>query len=113
MYRDGEVLAVYELAAGFKSLAGCANACLLDWRIDSTSKQSETTPTTDIWNPSSTAITPFRECEAFNFNIDTGKCTLLSGQTSLKLTRSDNYWSGSLICSDLTDIQDWATQVVA
>ena len=58
-------------------------------------------------------ITPFRECEAFNFNIDTGKCTLLSGQTSLKLTRSDNYWSGSLICSDLTDIQDWATQVVA
>ncbi|WPT12212.1 hypothetical protein PSENEW3n2_00003870 [Picochlorum sp. SENEW3] len=117
MYRDGDVLAVYELSAPYQSLAGCANACLLDWRMDSSDNQTQTTPAYDAtdspWSPSTTAIEPIRECEYFNFNIDTGKCTLISGQTSTQLTSSDNYWSGKLICTDLDNIQDWAEQVVA
>lgn len=111
MYRDGDVLAVYDLQDRQKSLAGCANACLLDWRVDN--NQTNITIATDAWWNPTDISEPFRECEAFNFNIDTGKCTILSGQTYAGLTSSDNFWSGKLVCDDLTSIQDWAEQVVS
>lgn len=113
MYRDGDVLAVYQLDDKYKSLAGCANACLLDWRKSSLTNQTQVTKSEIEWNPSTTDIDPIRECEYFNFNIDNGKCTLISAQTSTQLTSSDNYWSGKLLCADIDDIQDWAEQVVA
>ncbi len=113
MYRDGDVLAVYQLDDRYKSLAGCANACLLDWTMSDKTNQTITVKARTDWNPSTTDIVPTRECEYFNFNIDNGKCTLISGQTSTQLTSSDNYWSGKLICTDLENIQDWAEQVVA
>lgn len=112
MYRDGDVLAVYQLASPFKSLAGCANACLLDWKMELTN-ETQTLANTVAWSPSSDDIKPKRECEYFNFNIDDGTCTLISAQTSTQLTSSDRYWSGNLLCADLGDIQDWAEQVVA
>eukprot|EP00889_Picochlorum_renovo_P007991 jgi/Picre1/35021/NNA_002486.t1 len=119
MYRDGDVLAVYELEVGHQSLAGCADACLLDWRTSGnqtigTDVEGDDA-TDDPWG-SVNITTPFRECEAFNFNINNGKCTILSGQSYLQLTSSDNYWSGKLVCDDLdtTDpIQDLAEQIVA
>ncbi|WPT12211.1 hypothetical protein PSENEW3n2_00003869 [Picochlorum sp. SENEW3] len=113
MYRDGDVLEVYELRDRYRSLAGCANACLLDWAMNKKLNQTKAITEGTDWNPSKTEIDPIRECEYFNFNIDTGKCTLISGQTSTQLTSSDNYWSGKLICADLDNIQDWAEQVVA
>jgi hypothetical protein len=117
MFRDGDILAVYTLASGYKSLAGCANACLLDWRIDATTLESKNTTAYDSltmnWSPSTSTIAPFRECEAFNFNPKTGKCTILSGRSYLQLTRSDNYYSGKVVCADPADIDNWAEQVVA
>jgi hypothetical protein len=112
MYRDGDVLAVYQLRSPFTSLAGCANACLLDWKMES-SNETVVLASSVAWSPSSDDIVPKRECEYFNFNIDNGKCTLISGQTSAQLTSSDRYWSGNLLCADLDNIQDWAEQVVA
>ena len=118
MYRDGDVLAVYQLQNEHQSLAGCADACLLDWKVGTDNQANGTvTATTDTWAPVNTTEV-FRECEAFNFNINTGKCTLISGQTYAQLTSSDNYWSGKLVCDDLPGsgvnaTQDWAEQVVA
>ena len=111
MYRDGEIIQTLTLPAVARSLAGCASACLLDWRVDPTNdNQTVSTTIKDDTNPFT--VTPARECEAFNFNSATGVCYLLSGQTYLRLTRSDKFWSGSVICKDIQSVQDWATGVV-
>lgn len=114
MYRDGEIIAIYTLnRPGFKSLAGCANACLLDWAVDTDGQAATVDCTYFATCPMNTGtIQATRECEAFNFNIDTGECYLLSGQTSSRLTRSDNFWSGTIVCGDMTTVDDWANDVV-
>ena len=112
MYRDGEIIQTLTLPPVARSLAGCASACLLDWRVDTdTTNQTVSTIIYDDNTPAFT-VSPTRECEAFNFNSDTGVCYLLSGQTYLRLTRSDKFWSGSVICKDINSVQDWATGVV-
>ena len=117
MYRDGDIIAVLTLRDAEKNLAACANACLLDWRLDDDGEPHDTPKydgSLNTINPSSThGITATRECEAFNFNVDTGACYLISGQTSSQLTRSDNFWSGKIVCQDISSVDDWAAQVVA
>ena len=111
MYRDGEIIQTLTLPPVARSLAGCASACLLDWRVDTSNGNQTVSTTIDDSNVSFT-VNPVRECEAFNFNSATGVCYLLSGQTYLRLTRSDKFWSGSVICKDIQSVQDWATGVV-
>ena len=117
MYRDGDIIAVHILDEKNKNLAACANACLLDWRLDDDGEPHDTLKSDgslNTKNPSSSPkIIATRECEAFNFNVDTGACYLISGQTSSQLTRSDNFWSGKVVCQDITNVDDWALQVVA
>jgi len=118
MYRDGEIIAIYQLDAttGWSSLAGCANACLLDWRVDAVNQASDTDCSdTTVTCPTglSTNITATRQCENFMFNIDTGVCYLLSAESYSRFTSSDNFWSGHLVCADITSIDDWAQGVVA
>lgn len=112
MYRDADILAVYTLKNDRRSLAGCADACLLDWRSGNNQTNGTDADTSENWAPVN-ITEPYRECEAFNFNIDTGICYILSGQTYAQLTSSDNFWSGKLVCDDLTTVDDWAGQVVA
>ena len=118
MYRDGDVIAVYKLdRPGHGSLAGCANACLLNWRLTDDSRQALDTDCSLAENShcpmTSGVIVADRKCEAFMFNRQTSVCTLLSASQSLMTTQSSNFWSGKLICEDMTSVDDWAEGVVS
>lgn len=115
MYRDGKIIAVYVLdRPGHRSLAGCANACLLNWRLQDNGHPGDTECSTDIHCPMSAGIIiSDRRCEAFMFNSDSSKCYLLSGEGTLRLQSSRKYWSGKIICQDMSSIDDWAGGVVS
>eukprot|EP00889_Picochlorum_renovo_P006938 jgi/Picre1/33968/NNA_001445.t1 len=116
MYRDGDIIAVYKLnRPGHSSLAGCADACLLNWRLTDDESQALDTDcsVSDHCPMTSGILVADRKCEAFMFNRITGVCTLLSAKESLKLTRSSNFWSGKLICEDMSSLDDWAQGVVS
>eukprot|EP00889_Picochlorum_renovo_P002052 jgi/Picre1/29082/NNA_004475.t1 len=113
MYRDGDIIAVYTLdRPGHGSLAGCADACLLNWRLTDDETQALDTDCSANGNshcPMTTGlIVADRKCEAFMFNRLTGVCSLLSGEGSMRLTGSSNFWSGKLICDDMSSVDDWA-----
>ncbi|WPT11885.1 hypothetical protein PSENEW3n2_00005385 [Picochlorum sp. SENEW3] len=118
MYRDGDVIAIYKLdRPGHGSLAGCADACLLNWRLtDDTSQALDTDcslQTNSHCPMTSGVIVADRKCEAFMFNRQTSVCTLLSAEQSMTLTRSSNFWSGKVVCEDMTSVDDWAEGVVS
>jgi len=116
MYRDGDIIAVYKLdRPGHSSLAGCADACLLNWRLTlDTSQALDTDCSVSDHCPMTTGIlVADRKCEAFMFNRNTGVCTLLSAEQSTKLVRSSKFWSGKLICEDMTSVDDWAQGVIS
>lgn len=62
---------------------------------------------------SSGTLSATRECEKLMFNIDTGICYLLSDQEDSLYSLSHKYWSGYLVCRDLTSIDGWASGVVS
>ncbi len=118
MYRDGDVIAVYKLdRPGHSSLAGCADACLLNWRLTDDTRQALDTDCSLQTNShcpmTSGVIVADRKCEAFMFNRQTSVCTLLSAEQSMTLTQSSNFWSGKLVCEDMTSVDDWAEGVVS
>lgn len=116
MYRDGDIIAVYTLdRPGHGSLAGCADACLLNWRMTADTTQAlDTDCSVESHCPmASGTLVADRKCEAFMFNRQTGVCTLLSAERSMRLTRSSNFWSGKLICEDVSSVDDWAEGVVS
>eukprot|EP00204_Picochlorum_oklahomense_P003379 CAMPEP_0118806976 /NCGR_PEP_ID=MMETSP1161-20130426/33861_1 /TAXON_ID=249345 /ORGANISM="Picochlorum oklahomensis, Strain CCMP2329" /LENGTH=120 /DNA_ID=CAMNT_0006736261 /DNA_START=73 /DNA_END=432 /DNA_ORIENTATION=+ len=118
MYRDGDIIAVYKLdRPGHGSLAGCADACLLNWRLTDDTRQALDTDCSLEINShcpmTSGILVADRKCEAFMFNRLTSVCTLLSARQSLRLTRSSNFWSGKLICEDMSSVDDWAEGVVS
>lgn len=118
MYRDWDIIAVYTLdRPGHGSLAGCADACLLNWRLTEDRSQALDTDCSAIGNGhcpmTSGVLVADRKCEAFMFNRLTGVCTLLSGERSMRLTGSRNFWSGKLICDDMSSVDDWAEAVVS
>eukprot|EP00889_Picochlorum_renovo_P008499 jgi/Picre1/35529/NNA_002990.t1 len=86
MYRDGDIIAVYKLdRPGHGSLAGCADACLLNWRLTNDMSQA----------------------------LDTDCSLDENTERSLKLTGSSNFWSGKLMCEDMNNIHDWAESIVS
>eukprot|EP00889_Picochlorum_renovo_P006390 jgi/Picre1/33420/NNA_008744.t1 len=96
MYRDGDVMAVYKLdRPGHGSLAGCADACILNWRLTSDTIQAWDTDCSLDENShcpiTSGTIIADRKCEAFMFNRVTSTCTLLSAEKSFRLTASSNF----------------------
>lgn len=116
MYRDGDIIAVYTLdRPGHGSLAGCADACLLNWRMTADTTQAlDTDCSVESHCPMASGIlVADRKCEAFMFNRQTGVCTLLSAERSMRLTRSSNFWSGKVICEDMSSVDDWAEGVVS
>ena len=117
MYRDGDVIAVYKLdRPGHSSLAGCADACLLNWRLRDDIVKLDTVcslQTNSHCPMTSGVIVADRKCEAFMFNRQTSVCTLLSAEQSMTLTQSSNFWSGKLVCEDMTSVDDWAEGVVS
>ena len=116
MYRDGKLIAVYKLdRPGHQSLAGCANACILNWRLHSSGNAWDTdcSESQNSHCPmTSGVIVADRMCEAFVFNRLTSSCSLFSSEQPLKLRKSKNKWSGTLKCSDVDSIHDWASSVV-
>lgn len=116
VYRDGDIIAVYKLdRPGHSSLAGCADACLLNWRLTlDTSQALDTDCSVSDHCPMTTGIlVADRKCEAFMFNRITGVCTLLSAEQSTKLVRSSKFWSGKLIYEDMTSVDDWTQGVIS
>jgi hypothetical protein len=118
MYRDGDIIAVYKLdRPGHGSLAGCADACLLNWRLTNDMSQALDTDCSLDENShcpmTSGILVADRKCQAFMFNRITSVCTLLSADRSLKLTGSSNFWSGKLMCEDINNIHDWAESIVS
>ena len=115
MYRDANIVAVYSLdRPGKRSLAGCADACLLDWRLNVAGQAQDTICGASPDCPmESGTITANRKCEAFMFDQDSSKCFLLSqGRTGLKLQHSVKFWSGTLLCEEIQSNDEWASSVV-
>lgn len=118
MFRDGDIIAVYKLdRPGHGSLAGCADACLLNWRLTDDNSQALDTDCSLGENShcpmTSGIIVADRKCEAFMFNRITSVCTLLSAEQSMRLTQSSDHWSGKLVCEDMSSVDDWAQGVVS
>eukprot|EP00889_Picochlorum_renovo_P008025 jgi/Picre1/35055/NNA_002520.t1 len=118
MYRDGDIIAMYKLdRPGHGSLAGCADACLLNWRLTNDLSQALDTDCSLGENShcpmTSGILVADRKCEAFMFNRITSVCTLLSAEKSMMLTGSSNHWSGKLVCEDMSSVDDWAQGVVS
>lgn len=105
---------MYELnRPGRKSLAGCADACLLNWRVQDNGQPDDTDCSADIHCPMSIGVIVANgRCEAFMFNIDSGTCYLLSGDGVLSLQTSKKYWSGEVTCQNVTSVGDWAGSIV-
>eukprot|EP00889_Picochlorum_renovo_P007977 jgi/Picre1/35007/NNA_002472.t1 len=109
MYRDGDIIATYKLdRPGHGSLAGCADACLLNWRLTSDTTQALDTDCSLNENShcpmTSGILVADRKCQAFMFNRITSVCTLLSAERSLKLTQSSKHWSGKLSTTPTSSI---------
>lgn len=112
-YRDADVFALYTLnRTGSTSLKGCANACMLDWRTDSNGTAVNTTCSTEDFCPfTSGTLVSHMKCEAFMYNVNSRKCYLIGGDTSLILRRSNSFYSGFVECHDVRSLDDWASSL--
>ncbi|KAI8110833.1 hypothetical protein M9434_004407 [Picochlorum sp. BPE23] len=88
-YRDGDIVGIYTLTSGSRSLAKCGQACVMDWEQNG-----------DSQNIINGDFTGTQSCEAFVFNPKTAKCILLSGLSELNLRESTRYYSGYLECPE-------------
>ena len=94
-YRDANIIGIYKLVAGSRSLAKCGQLCGMDWETLTLAAGAD-------GNLAEEAFTSQQLCEAFVFNPQNGRCILNSGLSDLNLRESNRYYSGYLQCPEPT-----------